>query len=53
MKKENKKTSIDIGSFRVEIKKIPDQSGLRNVIQHTYYLKKDIEKNGTSDKPQK
>lgn len=51
MKKENKKTTIDIGDFRVEVEKVPDQSGLRNVIQHTYYLKKD--KNGTPDKLKK
>lgn len=32
MKKENEKTTIDIGNFRVEIEKVPDQSGLRIVI---------------------
>lgn len=44
LEKENKKTTIDIGNFRVEIEKVPDQSGLRNVIQHTYYLKNKEEK---------
>jgi hypothetical protein len=50
-KKLSKHNWIEYGNFLIEIKKVPDQSGLKNVIQHTYHLKED--KNGTSDKPQK
>jgi hypothetical protein len=46
-----KEVCFSFGGYMVNVKKIPDQSGLKNVIQHTYYLKED--KNGTSDKPQK
>jgi hypothetical protein len=44
-------TWYETADFWVRVRKIPDQSGLKNVIQHTYYLKED--KNGASDKPQK
>jgi hypothetical protein len=47
----NEELWIETKKYKIKIEKIPDQSGLKNVIQHTYYLKKD--KNGTSDKSEK
>jgi hypothetical protein len=37
-----KEIYFEFGDYMVNVKKVPDQSGLRNVIQHTYYLKEDI-----------
>lgn len=34
-----KEICFEFGDYMVNVKKVPDQSGLRNVIQHTYYLK--------------
>ena len=33
---------IDYGKYLIEVKPVKDQSGIKNVIQHTYYLKEDI-----------
>lgn len=39
-----KEIYFEFGDFMVNVKKVPDQSGLKNVIQHTYYLKNKEEK---------
>ena len=36
--------------FWIKIEKVPDQSGLKNVIQHTYYLKEDINNDRFTEK---
>lgn len=33
---------LEIDGLKIRVRKIKDQSGLRNVIQHTYYLKEGI-----------
>lgn len=38
------KQILELEDMIVVIEKVPDQSGLKNVIQHTYYLKNKKEK---------
>lgn len=45
-------TEIRLGDYIVKVKKEPDQSGLKNVISHTYYLC-DREKHGAFNQPEK
>ena len=33
---------IETKDYKIKIEKVPDQSGFKNVIQHTYYLKEGI-----------
>lgn len=34
---------IEYGEYWIEVKPVEDQSGMTKVIQHTYYLKEDID----------